>query len=406
MIRRLLVTLHRYLGLGMLVLLLVISITGSILVFGHEIDARLNPSLLRVPNSEDVLGADELTRRIEQFDQRLRVSLMPLSAAPGRAYEVRVTPRPNAATGQLHDLGFDRVYVDPANGQILGMRQWGAVKFDTVHFIPLMDVLHRRLQLPGKWGVWLTGGLAILWLLASLIGGVLTLPRLTVWRQSFWAKWKSAWGIKRGASSSRLTFDLHRSLGLWSLPFTLVIGTSGVYFSLADEVFKPIVNLFSTVHQHPVRSLAVVASAGRVTAFGLDEAVKRSHAHLEPATAHYRPWYINHLVRQGVYRVAFKEPDMFERALSLRYEQVYLDDQTGELRAVYGYHKATNGERFVVWQYPLHTGRVLGIGGRIAVLLTGLAVCVMSVTGLMVWFSRWAARRKGVKILKRKAPSF
>lgn len=393
MARKWLVILHRYLGLGMLVLLLVISVTGSILVFGHELDTWLNPRLMRVSESSVVLGADELTQRIERADPRLRVSLMPLSAATGRSYEVRIAPRVNSTTGKPYDLGFDRLYVDPGGGQILGQRQWGAMRFDRTHFIPLIDVLHRRLQLPGKWGIWLTGVLAIVWLTAVLIGGVLTLPRLAVWRQGFWTKWKPAWGIKRGASASRMTFDLHRSVGLWSLPFALILSISGVYFSLADEVFKPIVNIFSTVHQHPVRSLPNVKNSGRQPEFGLDEAVVRARAWLAPGTEHYQPWYINHLMKQGVYRVAFKEPDMFERALSLRYEQIYIDDQTGELRAVYGYHTATSGERFVIWQYPLHTGRVLGMGGRIVVLLSGLAVCVMSVTGLMIWRSRWQARR-------------
>lgn len=327
---------------------------------------------------------------------------MPLSAAPGRAYEVRVAPRTDDATSRPQNLGFDRLYVDPATGQILGQRQWGAMKFDRLHFIPLMDVLHRKLQLPGKWGLWLTGTLAIVWLVASLIGGVLTLPRLAVWHQGFWSKWKPAWSIKGGASTSRMIFDLHRSVGLWSLPLALVLSTSGVYFNFADEVFKPIVNLFSTVRQHPVRSFPTVTNPRSQPKFGLDEAVQRARAYLVSDTKHYQPWYINHLLKQGVYRVAFKEPDMLERALSLRYEQIYIDDQTGELRAVYGYQKATSGERFVIWQFPLHTGRILGIGGRIAVLLGGLAICIMSVTGLMIWRSRWLARINAAKTIKRK----
>lgn len=394
MTRPLLVAPQRYLGLGMLVLLLVISITGNIMAFGHEIDVWLNPRMWRVADSASVRGPDELALRIEQADPRQRITLTPIGAARGSVYEVRVAPNADGAAGGPRDLGFDRIYVDPGTGQILGQRQWGAMRLDRMHFIPFMDVLHRRLQLPGKCGMWLTGALAIVWLVASLLGGVLTLPRLAVCRQGFWSKWKPAWRIKSGASASRVTFDLHRSMGLWSLPLALVLGTSGVYFSLADEVFKPVVNVFFTVHQHPVRSLPAVADQGRWPAFGLDEAVEKARAHLASEARHYQPRYINHLTKQGVYRVAFKEPGMFDRALSLRCEQIYIDDQTGGLRAVYGYHQATNGERFVIWQYPLHTGRVLGVTGRLAVLLAGLAVCAMSVTGLLIWRSRWLARRR------------
>ncbi|QIL74315.1 PepSY domain-containing protein (plasmid) [Diaphorobacter sp. HDW4B] len=397
MARKLWVALHRYLGLAMLLFLLVIAFTGSVLVFAHEIDAWLNPRLLRVEQVQPALGADELTHRIQHADPRLRVSLLPLSAPAGSTYEVRVVPRIDAANNRPYDLGFDRLYVDPGSGKILGQRQWGALRLDRAHLIPFIDVLHRRLQLPGQWGMWLTGTVAIVWLVSSLLGAWLTLPRMASWRQEFWNKWKPAWSIKRGASATRVTFDLHRSVGLWSLPFALMLGISGVYFSLADEVFKPVVNWFSTVHQHPARSLPVIKDRQRQPAFGIDEAVVRARARLPAQTLNYQPWYANHLAKQGVYRIAFKEPGMLERAFSLRYEQVYIDDQTGELRALYGYHHATNGERFVIWQYPLHTGRILALWGRIAVFLAGVATCVMAVTGLMVWRSRSRARADAVK---------
>lgn len=396
--RKFWVALHRYLGLAMLLFLLVISVTGSLLVFGHEIDAWLNPRLLRISHeqpaahAQPALGADELLRRIEQAEPLLRVSLMPLSAPEGKSYEVRVEPRIDVATGRPHAVDFNRLYVDPTTGQILGRRQWGAIRLDRAHFIPFIDVLHRTLHLPGKWGMWLTGAVAIVWLVSSLLGAWLTLPRMASWGQGFWRKWKPAWSIKRGAAASRTVFDLHRCVGLWSLPVAVVLSTSGVYFNLADEVFKPLVSWFSTVRPHPVRSLPVVAEGNRQPAFGIDEAVMRARAHLAPATRHYQPWYANHLARQGVYRVAFKEPGMLERALSVRYEQIYLDDQTGDLRALYGYDNGTKGERFVIWQYPLHTGRALGWGGRLIVLLGGLAVCTMIMAGLLVWRSRRRAR--------------
>lgn len=405
MARKFWVALHRYLGLAMLLLLLVISATGSLLVFAHEIDAWLNPHLLRVAAGRPALAADELTRRIEQADPRLRVSLLPLHAPDGHAYEVRVVPRVAAAGPPRQALGFDRVLVDPATGQILGQRQWGAWKFDLAHFIPFMDALHRRLQLPGPWGMWLTGGVAIAWMLSSVLGAWLTVPRMAAWRQGFWSKWKPAWQIKRGAHASRVTLDLHRSAGLWSLPVAVVLGLSGVYFSLADEVFKPVVNWFSTVHPHPVRALPARPGPARTPAFGIEAAVEHARAQLAPPTQHYLPWYVNHLAKQGVYRIAFREPGMLERPVRLRYEQIYVDDQSGAVRARYGYHDATRGERWVIWQYPLHTGRAGGLWGRIVVLLAGLATCAIALTGLLVWHHRWRARRKAAQATARRGPA-
>jgi len=53
------------------------------------------------------------------------------------------------------------------------------------------------------------------------------------------------------------------------------------------------------------------------------------------------------------------------------------------------------GDVFLQAQYPLHSGRILGLTGRIVVSVTGLVVA-MSVTGVLIWLKkrRAAAVRK------------
>ena len=383
-------------------LLFVTALTGSMLAFEHEIDAWLNPALLRTGHDRPPLPPDVLIARVEQADARLRVSLFPLDAKPGESYQLRIEPRTDPRTGQPWPLDFDRIFIDPATGALLGHRQWGAAKLDRVHLMPFLNVLHRKFHLPGPWGRWLTGGVAFVWLLSSLVGAWLTLPRRLnrqapgagAQQAGFWRRWKPAWQIKRGASWKRTNFDLHRSVALWSLPAAVILAVSGVYFSLGNEVFRPILRLIAPLTPNPLQALPHRASPGPAPMLTMQAAVERARDHLPPPARSFLPWYANHVPDLGVYRVAFKQDGMRERLLRLRYEQLFIDDQSGELKGISGYDSGTAADRFLIWQYPLHTGRVLGWWGRVLVSLVGLLTASLCVTGLLVWWTKRAASRR------------
>ncbi len=64
---------------------------------------------------------------------------------------------------------------------------------------------------------------------------------------------------------------------------------------------------------------------------------------------------------------------------------LYYDGRTrrliGERRPWVG----TAADIFVQAQFPLHSGRILGLPGRILISATGLAVAALRVTGVLVW---------------------
>jgi len=392
--RKFWIALHRYCGLVMMGMLFVTAMTGSMLAFEHEIDAWLNPALMRTGHGRPPLPADVLIARVEQADPRLRVSLFPLDARPGEAYQLRVESRIDPRTGQPWPLDFDRLFIDPASGAVLGQRQWGAAKLDRVHLMPFLNLLHRKFHLPGRWGSWLTGGVALAWLVSSLIGAWLTLPRLAgagAQPRVFWRRWKPAWQIKRGASWKRTNFDLHRSVALWSLPVVLVVAVSGVYFSLGNEVFRPIVGLFAPLTPPASQTLRRAVPPLQLPLLETQQAVERARANLPPSARSFLPWYASHLPKLGAYRIAFKEEGMRERLFRVRYEQVFIDDRTGELKSLSGHDSGTSADRFLIWQYPLHTGRVLGVWGRALIAIVGLLTASLCVTGFLIW---WARRRR------------
>ncbi|MEG1768968.1 MAG: PepSY-associated TM helix domain-containing protein, partial [Comamonas sp.] len=242
------------------------------------------------------------------------------------------------------------------------------------------------LTLPGRIGNQLLGSMAILWLFLSISGLVLTLPAR--WSQ-FWSRWKPAWQVKAGSNGFRFVNDLHRAMGLWVLPLALCTAFTGVYLNLGNEVFKPVASLFGAISPHPIAGLPHLDTPRPAASVLTPEQALSAARQLLPAgTQDYAPWYMGHLAPRGAYRVAFKEPGMREQALRVRYEQVFIDDQTGELLGRFGYLSGTPTDRFLVWMYPLHSGKSLGLPGRLAIGLSGLCVALLCITGLLRWLKR------------------
>jgi uncharacterized iron-regulated membrane protein len=54
--------------------------------------------------------------------------------------------------------------------------------------------------------------------------------------------------------------------------------------------------------------------------------------------------------------------------------------------------RAPAGDRFLDWQFPLHTGEAFGSAGRLLITVAGLAPAAFMLTGLAVWWRRKVSR--------------
>ena len=52
----------------------------------------------------------------------------------------------------------------------------------------------------------------------------------------------------------------------------------------------------------------------------------------------------------------------------------------------------STGDIFLQAQFPLHSGRILGLPGRILISAMGLVVAMLSATGLIIWLRKRRAR--------------
>jgi len=100
----------------------------------------------------------------------------------------------------------------------------------------------------------------------------------------------------------------------------------------------------------------------------------------------------------GVYHINISDVPELSRFWSERL--VFVDQYSGTILKVQDPStRATSGQTFIEWQWPLHSGRAFGWTGRILVFLSGLACPVLFVTGLI----RWLQKRKANKLKTRKS---
>lgn len=376
---------HQWIGLACLVFLVIAGATGSAIAFRPQIDALLNPDLFRAPAaSSPLLSPGALANRLEAERPQAEVSLLPLSARSGQAVAVSVEPKAGKAP-----LAYDQVFLDPADGRILGQRAT-APGWDARHLMEGVYELHARL-LAGTFGRWLMGIVSGLWAISSLVGLYLTLPRAG----PFWAKWKPVWTINTKARLPRLLLDLHRASGLWLLLASLAVSVSGCAINFYAEAAAPAAVLLSPSKAAALDSDAPSPPGPKSRRLGWDAAVARAQAaaaqrpgaRLEPAVASFD-------ADANLYRIGFTRSGVRDYT-GLGPVYWYVDAASGEVAYADDPYRDSLGRVFLRGLYPIHSGQMLGLTGRILALLLGLAVVEMSITGGYLWWRKRSARKAG-----------
>jgi uncharacterized iron-regulated membrane protein len=391
---------HRYVGLFMTVFLVVAGLTGSALAFYHELDEALNPSLYRVsPRAPDARPLDPFEQR-EALQRQLPAGLWSHRVSFETGAAVASLVEVSAAPGVDHD-GDDEFFLDPYSGQLTGSRRWGDVTQGVRNLMPFLYRLHYSLAL-GDVGSTLFGVVALLWTIDCFIGGYLTLPpaRRPEGRRgarAWLARWKPAWLVRAGQLFSWV-FTWHRASGLWVWAVLLVFAWSAVGLNLR-EVYNPVMKAAFGLEPRADARLPKHDPPLMEPRLGWREAHRRGRA-LMAEQASERGFDV-HAERRLVYEPgagAFRYQVRSSLDVADRYAStaVWFDGQNGALLRFDAPTGQNAGQTLTTWIYQLHFGsvRILGLPYRIFVCLLGLAIAVLSVTGVWVWWVKRAKRQR------------
>lgn len=416
--RALFVLLHRWAGLLIAAFLFVSGLTGAIISWDHELDDLLNPHLMEVTSRGQYILSLELARQVERRHPEVAVSFVPLLPEEGKSLAFSVTPRVNPETGSLHEVAYNQVFVNPVTGEELGKRFWGAPwPITSENLVSFLYVLHYSLHIPAmwgidRWGIWLMGIIAVVWTLDCFVGFYLTLPARRRAKagvqadevlaseaqpngRSWWQRWQPAWRIRRGSGAYKLNFDLHRAGGLWTWGLLFILAFTAFSLNLYREVFFPLMSQVSQVTPGPFETRTPTAfNKPIMPQVSFEEAIRKA-----ADEARRRGWQepvgsVFYAEQFGVYGVNFFYPGGDHGNAGVAPARLYYDGTTGEFAGMTEPWKGTAADIFVQMQFPMHSGRILGLPGRILISLMGLVVAMLSVTGVYIWWKKRKARSK------------
>lgn len=348
------------------------------LVFYGELDRALNPELFRTGEVGTRLSIGELVTRAEHTQPGAYVTYLDLPDESRGTALVGFAPRPGSEV-QIPD-GL-QVYFDPVSGAALGERQFGSFRLDRRHLAPFLYRLHMDLHL-GRVMVWLLGAVALGWTLDHAVAVALSFPVPSRWRQSF--------AIPLSPRQSAFPYRLHRALGLWLVPVTFTLAVSGLYFNFYEQ-FRRVVDLVSPLTP-PVSADAAEESARSALPASegvalLDRAVDRVGRHA-PGRA------IDSVTFDPAHdRLTFR---LFDARDAADYGERLVTLSTLDGAVLADVHPAAGsaGDRFLEWQYPLHSGKAFGWAGRLLIFAAGLVVAALTLTGYLLWWRKLRGRRR------------
>jgi uncharacterized iron-regulated membrane protein len=362
---------HLYLGLVGGALFVLISLTGSLLVFYKTIDEWLNPELVTANGSGPYRPLNEIAAAAQA------------AGHPGGWLDSLHVPQHDRGTylawhkvptDDPEEFRWFQVTVDPYTATVLARdREWGG------YLVSFIYELHESLLLE-KTGQTIVGFIALFLLVSVGSGLYLWWPRPGRISQAF--------TFSAGASAIRRHYDWHKLSGFYSALVLFVLAFTGVYLEFSTYVI-PIVRLFSPVQEFPKDQALRSHPLSGIRPLSAEEAV-----------AHVRTVFPEGELRSislpqgdaGVYLVTVHQPR--EVRESGGQSRVWLDQYSGAPLLTHDWRTFTAGETFLSWLFPLHNGEALGPAGRWIVFVCGFVPLILYVTALRMWWLKRAAHRR------------
>lgn len=390
--RRWLVRLHRWFGLFTALFLFIAGLTGAVIAWSHELDAWLNPTLFRAREqrtSGSALSGLALIERIERADPHAMVTYGPLQTEPGETARFYVAPRRDPTSGQAYALAYDQIALDPQSGAIQGRRLSSGLPISRENLMPFLYRLHYSLHLPKgnsvDAGVLFMGLVALVWTLDTLIAIWIAFPNRKVWLRSL------RFRLRQGGH--KLTFDLHRSGGVWTWLLLVPLAISAVSMNLHDQVVRPLVGLVSELTPSAYYAdTAARAEAGSEALLGRDVLLTRARLRAAELGITKPPGALYLAPDRALFGVGFFAAGEQYGERGFAPPWLYFDARSGAYLGADVAGRGTAGDLFLAAQFPIHSGRILGVPGRVLVSLLGLLIATLSATGVLLWARRRYAR--------------
>jgi len=375
-------TFHRWIGVGLAVLLVPIAFSGALLVWHDELDAVVHPGRYAVTGKQVVQPSAYLASAGATLEAGLQASAVRFPESEGWPVIVTVRGPARAEGGPPRTVN---VYLDPPTARVLDVVDFRSSWYGWMHRF------HENLTIPEYSGRSIVGWVGVGMLIMALTGIWLWWPRTGTFLPGL--RWRRA---------AYTTTNLHHLIGFWiSIPLA-VVSFTGVYLGFPQTARQTMSAIAPMAPQGQRPGFGPIARDTRLT---LDTALAAALAS-EPGTRAsviFLPTGGANTSERGrarggevqvqgtqeqrardsgaIWRVQLRKAD------SLEITAVTVDDRTS---AVARQRDPLAGDRAAQWIRWIHEG---GRGGPVwsfVVFLTGVCPLVFAITGVTMW---WRGRR-------------
>jgi uncharacterized iron-regulated membrane protein len=193
---------------------------------------------------------------------------------------------------------------------------------------------------------------------------------------------------------------------MWVYLLVLMLAITSVGMNLREPVMRPVVSWFSELSPSPFASRTPAPETKPIEPrLSLRQAVAAAQrlAHARGITAPGGGAFVS--TEFGVWGVGFYAPDNSHGDGGLGNPWIYVDSRTGEAAGADVPGTGSAGDLVIQSLFPLHSGRLLGVPGRILMSLMGAMVAMFSVTGVLIWVRKHRARRHPAAVPTPATPS-
>jgi uncharacterized iron-regulated membrane protein len=370
LLRHVLHKIHMWAGLTLCLPLVLLGLSGSVLVFEHELERVTMPRVTSATGATH--GADDIIAAARAKVPEGFVPSLFRPADDGGSASVFFM-RPGRKASETGSGGRMQVLVDPVSLVVQDTHGSG-------DFLRQLSQFHSSLLLRDYGGRSVVGWFGVAMLVFGLTGLGLWWPRPGQWRKSFSFNSKSVgWKFYR---------DLHGTAGIWGFLVLIVVSSSGVYLAFPRSL-EAGVGAFVSVRDMRAPPSAPIVPEEAHKKMGVDDALRLAQrsvtdSKLVAISLPAKP--------EQPYRVSLLHAN--ERSSNPPL-QVFIDPWSQRVIETRDPNLYPAVETVFAWAHSVHAGQAFGWLWKVLVFFVGLTPLLFTITGLSMWqIKRRRVRRR------------
>lgn len=374
--------LHLWFGLGIGLIVFIVSITGALYVFKDEVQNYLRQDYIfhkeQNISQKKILSLKVLEKKVDaQVKEKFPLHWVDIPLDKSKSYLFHYYESDPEGWNYFNEfVVYKTAYVNPFTGKVL------SVQDEKNGFFNIVKYIHWSFLLKSTWGKYIVGIPVLMFLLMLISGIILWWPKNKKARkQRFWFQWKN---IK---TWRRKNYDLHSIVGFYTSFFALIFTITGLFYSFffVQAIMYVLFSGGSTVYPDysHIKTTAPVELRNDHT---LDKIAAQVEKLYPSANSYSLDFGYEHLDDHE-----HPNYEVFVKQLDYSYHinhQIIFDENSGEMLQNRPHQTKNFGEKYVAANYDIHVGAILGIWGKIFSLIISLACASLPITGFLVWWGR------------------